>query len=121
ALAGDTVMVWRLSDGALMRTQRLALTRPAVREQIYGALFSPNGTVLALSVCEQADPPLLCKSAEIRLWRMTDGEVIGTLKDFVAPVRSMAFSPDGTLLASGSCGKYAANKSDIGKQSAYGF
>jgi hypothetical protein len=106
ALAGNTVLEWRLTDGELEGVHKLIAPRPALGEYITGARFSPGGSVVAVSACAQAGPPGLCTSAEIRLWRTTDGEYIGALKGFTNTVRSMAFSLDGTLLASGSCGEY---------------
>ncbi len=70
----------------------------ATREQVFvkkhdGALslaFSPKGDVLATG------------GESIILWDSMTGETVATLKGHTAPVRGLAFSPDGKLLASAS-------------------
>lgn len=55
-----------------------------------------------------AERNLLASAGEdkvIRLWRISDGELLQELKGHTDSVNALAFSPDGTLLASGSLDK----------------
>jgi WD40 repeat protein len=40
--------------------------------------------------------------APFKLWRVSDGALVATLTGHTNPVTSVAFSPDGSLIASGS-------------------
>jgi WD40 repeat protein len=84
---GDhTVRLWRVSDGALLRT--LEGHTGSVRS----VAFSPDGQTLASG----------SEDHTVRLWRVADGRLLRTLEGHTNWVWSVAFSPDGTLLASGS-------------------
>ena len=54
--------------------------------------FSPDGTLLASASDDHT----------IRLWQVSDGSLVTTLRGHTAPIQKLAFSPDGTLLASAS-------------------
>ena len=54
--------------------------------------FSPNGHILASAG--------LSRSANLQLWDATTGRLLTTLDGHADQVRSLAFSPDGTRLAS---------------------
>ena len=54
--------------------------------------FSPNGQTLASG----------SDDTTVRLWQVSDGTLLSTLKGHTDWVRSVAFSPDGQTLASGS-------------------
>ena len=81
-----TVRLWRVSDGALLRT---------LEGHTAGVLsvgFSPDGQTLASGSYD----------GTVRLWRVSDGTLLRTLEGHTTWVRSVAFSPDGQTLASGS-------------------
>jgi WD40 repeat protein len=62
---------------------------------VLSVAFSPDGNLLATGDT----------NAEVRLWRLADGQLLFTLQGHGDWVRSVAFSPDGNLLASG-CDEY---------------
>ena len=80
-----TVRLWRVSDGALVRT----LKHPG---GVTSVEFSPDGRWVACGSYDRA----------VRLWRVSDGALVHTLSGHSDTVWSLAFSPDGRYLASGS-------------------
>lgn len=64
-------------------------------------VFSPNGMTLVSGF----------QDGTVRLWDVTTGKNIATLEEHKGPVRSVAFSPDGTMLASGG-GHWPKNRND---------
>jgi WD40 repeat protein/energy-coupling factor transporter ATP-binding protein EcfA2 len=69
--------------------------------------FSPNGKLLASGGCGkigQVGWPLEdCLRGEVRLWDAATRQLVAQLKDTPAKVTSLAYSPDGKILATGSC------------------
>ncbi|HXF85589.1 MAG TPA: hypothetical protein VNK49_09385, partial [Anaerolineales bacterium] len=80
----DTVRLWRVSDGTLLRTLE------GHAGEVLSVAFSPDGQILASGSWDYT----------VRLWRTSDGTLLRTLEGHVGPVRSVAFSPDGQTLAS---------------------
>jgi WD40 repeat protein len=64
--------------------------------------FSPDGRLLASGSCGQRDSGGNCIQGEIKLWEVATGSLVRTLSGHTNWVNSVAFSPDGRLLASGS-------------------
>jgi WD40 repeat protein/subtilase family serine protease/DNA-binding CsgD family transcriptional regulator len=86
--SGDaTIKLWRVSDGALVRT--LTGRRGG---SVTSVAFSPDGSLIASGSGDST----------IRLWRVSDGALVATLTGHTNWVTSVAFSPDGSLIASGS-------------------
>jgi WD40 repeat protein len=89
SLNGNTIQLWRVSDGTLLRTLTLETS-------VYSVTFSPDGQTLASGVYGNT----------IQLWQVSDGTLLRTLDTLLSglegypnSVDSMAFSPDGQSLA----------------------
>jgi len=74
---------------------------------VYSVAFSPDGKILASGSCGEYDEESgECALGEIRLWDVATGQLIGQpLIAHTVAAYSVAFSPDGKILASGSCSK----------------
>jgi WD40 repeat protein len=84
---GNTVNLWRVSDGALLQTL-------SGHELAIGSLaFSPDGAVLASAVTGQV------AMENIRLSRVSDGTLLRSMLSYY--VSTLVFSPDGEILAAG--------------------
>jgi WD40 repeat protein len=88
-LNGNTIELWRVSDGALLRTLTLETSVDSVT-------FSPDGQALASGSYGNT----------IQLWQVSNGTLLRTLdtllsglEGYPTSVDSMAFSPDGQSLA----------------------
>ncbi len=68
--------------------------------------FSPDGKTLASGSCGKIDSTDYCSQSEIILWDIPSGQPIGLpLTGHTSFITSVAFSPDGKTLASGSYDK----------------
>ncbi|MFD9702869.1 hypothetical protein [Lentzea sp. NPDC059081] len=84
--AGNVVELWDLSSAPVRRAS-FAVRGAAVAE----LRFSPRGAVLAVTTGDEA----------VQLWNTASGELYSVLTGAEQHVRSIAFSPDGTMLAVG--------------------
>lgn len=93
----DGLMRWDLATGkntATLKTGKYA----------FAAAFSPDNQTLAATVSEfvNLDGVDVIKDNGVKLWNVATGEERATLSVFAGQVRSVAFSPDGKVLAAGS-------------------
>jgi hypothetical protein len=97
------IRLWDVATGQ----ERTVLT--GHYDRVRSVAFSPNGALLASGSCKvPATTPkgaYYCATGEIRLWNVGTGKLQGTLVGHADTVWSLAFNPDGTVLASGSCGQ----------------
>jgi WD40 repeat protein len=97
----NTIKLWEVATGREVRT----LSGPG---GVTSVAFSPDGRLLASGFCGFLEVPGGCVRGEIKLWDVASGREVRTLTGHTFYVRSVAFSPDGRLLASGSCSKYSS-------------
>lgn len=80
------VVLWRIADGALMRT-----FTGSPDGQADAIAFSPDGSELAAG-----------EGDDVFVWRVSDGALLRTLSGHTFSVFSVAYSPDGQWIATGS-------------------
>lgn len=81
-----TIKLWRMSDGALLRTL------VGHTAEVNSVAFSPDGTLVASASSDRT----------VRIWRVSDGALLRVMSGHTDVIRAVAFSPDGTMVASGS-------------------
>ena len=115
----NTVRLWQVSDGALLQTwlgQRTDMGSCAVYR--HSIAFSPGGALYPLAEGEGAQGRQMQDVAPyqeaqdiafvvsgshdnlVRLWRVSDGQLLGALPGHQGALLSVALSPDGERLAS---------------------
>jgi len=92
ALSQDTVKVWDVETGAEIQAFKIGVS------EIRHATFSPDLQTLAFG----------SEDGTLKLWDLAAGGEIRTLRH-KNPVQSVAFSPDGQILASGVCSQSDKN------------
>ncbi|OAN48462.1 hypothetical protein A6A03_07710 [Chloroflexus islandicus] len=91
SLTLDSVIVWDVARGKAIRTLKLDDPERLLRH----LAFSPDGALLAVATKRNASVP----ESHVLLWEMATGQVAATLTGHLGAVTSVAFAPDGTLLA----------------------
>jgi WD40 repeat protein len=90
------IKLWEVASGSLVRTLS------GHTDYVWSVAFSPDGRLLASCACGQRNSIGGCIQGEIKLWDVASGSLVRTLTGHTNWVNSVAFSPDGRLLASGS-------------------
>jgi len=93
--ADNTIKLWDVATGREIRTLS------GHTNWVLSVAFSPDGKILASGSCGKQEG-YLCVQGEIKLWDVARGTEIRTLRGHTSDVYSVAFSPDGKILASGS-------------------
>jgi len=91
-----TVRLW---DAA---TQQPLGELPGEVERVFSVAYSPDGKTLAAGTCHELDAGGKCSRGQVSLWDVETQQRRGDLRGHSGIVESVAFSPDGKLLASGS-------------------
>jgi WD40 repeat protein len=95
----ETIILWDVEKRRVIGQPSQGHTAP-----VTSVTFSPGGSTLASGSCGKFDGDT-CVQGEIILWDMNTRQPIGKLSGHSAIVKSLAFSPDGRTLASGSVDK----------------
>lgn len=95
-IAGGVFREIRLWDATTYETQ-MVICLPHGCQRAEALTFSPSGRYLVSGASWQGT-----NKVSIRLWEVATGENIATFWSHPTDIQSLAFSPDGTVLASGS-------------------
>lgn len=88
-----TIGLWRMVDGAQIRTLQHSLSEDNYR-WVTALAFSPDGTLLASGSGEHL---ISIEENFVKLWQVRDGTLLGTIAAS-SYIFSLAFSPDNTRL-----------------------
>jgi WD40 repeat protein len=87
--------------------RKIGEVESAHSDVVSSLVFSPDGKLLASGSCSGQDPTRFCDKGDILLWNVSDRGLVPTGDPLLGQngrVEALAFSPDGAMLASGSCG-----------------
>ena len=70
--------------------------------QVSSIAISPDGSTVAIGLCQDSDDNAVCTLGAVWLWNLQTGELIKQLSDFSTWAEDVAYSPDGSLLFAGS-------------------
>merc|ERR1711964_224586 len=106
-----TIKLWHAETGQELQQSPLS----GHSDMVFSVAYSPDGTTLASAsfsvLAQQAlnedfhdpnDPKVTSSLSNIQLWHVESGSLWKTLSGHTDPIKSVAYSPDGTTLASAS-------------------
>jgi hypothetical protein len=101
-----TVPISPASRAPLFQLWHVATGKPVVTlgirtDHFHSFAFSPCGRMIATADWMRDGIPFGKKSTEVRLWSTLTGKHLATLSGHIAEVLCLAWSPDGSTLASG--------------------
>lgn len=91
--SGTNTKIRQVNNGELIRVIS------GYRDAITDIDIAPNGTILAVAVRDYQTEKPNQPAHRVDLWRVADGKIIQTLQGPSVHVQSVAFSPDGTKVA----------------------
>ncbi len=98
--ADRTIKIWR-SNGTFVRTLAIPYDSNAQITDVPSVAFSPDNTLLGAGV-ELYHATSQTSYGAVQVWRISDGALVHNFTSYGAAVTSVAFSPNGQLIASGS-------------------
>lgn len=100
ASADRTIKLWQ-SNGTFIRTLSIPYDSNAQIMDVLSVAFSPDGTLLGAGA-ELYHASSQTSYGAVQIWRVSDGALIQNFTSYGAAVTSVAFAPNGQLIASGS-------------------
>lgn len=90
------IKTFKFGSGEVLQSLRLPLSK------VRAFAISPDSKILATNNSLEDDPWSILESQQIAIWEAQTGERLRTLEGHSDAVTALAFSPDGTVLASAS-------------------